>query len=117
MTEYEAYNDPAAIIGKGPGYVVTDAVLRLRPKEEEKKEMPGESEGQPSVARLADYDQACEDCLSKQFIRDRLEALWTAHAQNQNHWLRTAVADVAEALGVPLECAKRSDNDGNLKEK
>lgn len=61
--------------------------------------------------RLADYDQACEDCLSKQFIRDRLTALWTAHAENQNHWLRTAVADVAEALGVPLECAKRKQDE------
>jgi hypothetical protein len=51
-------------------------------------------------------DVACEDCLSKQFIHDRLEALWLA-GYGDRPWMRLAVLDVAAALGVPLEVAKR----------
>lgn len=67
--------------------------------------MMDESEGKPKE------DQACEACLSKQFVLDRLEALHQAYAERQKHWMLVALADVAHQLGVPLESAKRSEDD------
>lgn len=70
--------------------------------EEEKKEMSGGSEGQPKE------DEVCEDCLSKEFIREQLSALWVQYGER--YTMKSAIADVAFVLGVPLQLAKRNAN-------
>lgn len=73
-----------------------------REERKKKKKMVGDEEGKPKE------DQACEDCLSKQFIRDRLEALHQAYAERQKPWMLVVLADVAHQLGVPLDVQRRT---------
>lgn len=49
-------------------------------------------------------DRACEDCLSKQLVVERLSALWQSYGERFS--MKSAIVDAAHALGVKLDLAR-----------